>query len=186
MLRSLRNLAILALALAGLVAATPAKADPAAYVNLNFASGATFSGTLDFTSDYSQITGVSGILTDYQLGSTGFVGSGIDPITWIWAPGANYASGTDDFGNFLMDGSPDDYSNSIAFTYNYSSAPTLYLAPGDNWGVGVNGYAGSYAAVDPLVSGTITVTPEPGTLLLLGSGLVGFAGMLRRKIGARA
>jgi hypothetical protein len=31
-----------------------------------------------------------------------------------------------------------------------------------------------------------TATPEPGTMLLFGSGLAALAGMVRRKIGQRA
>jgi hypothetical protein len=46
-----------------------------------------------------------------------------------------------------------------------------------------------YSIVDPMVSGSIgsiTPIPEPSSLWLLGSGLVGLAGMVRRKIGLRA
>jgi hypothetical protein len=34
---------------------------------------------------------------------------------------------------------------------------------------------------DFLVSGSITPTPEPGSIFLLGSGLLGLAGLVRRK-----
>jgi hypothetical protein len=59
------SVALLAFAVAALVATIPAKADQVEDVNLTFQSGATFVGTVDFTNDYSQITGVSGTLTDY-------------------------------------------------------------------------------------------------------------------------
>jgi hypothetical protein len=52
------SVALLAFVVVALVATTPAKADQVEYVNLTFQSGATFVGTLDFNSDYSQITGV--------------------------------------------------------------------------------------------------------------------------------
>jgi hypothetical protein len=192
---------MLAVAMA-LAIAPAALADQVENVNLVFQSGATFVGTLDFTSDYSQITGVSGTLTDYMSapftglpptwpptytnGYLNFQSGSSDYISWIWDPGINNASDSDDFGTTLMDGtSAADYLNFIYFTYNYSGAPALTLAPGDL----LEYLGGLYPGVeinydDPLVGGSITPTPEPSSLLLLGSGLVGFAGMLRRKLRA--
>jgi len=181
MLKSLRTIAIVALAVASVAAATLAKADPVDYVDLTFASGATFIGTVTFTDDYSSIVAVDGTLTGYEAGTTGYVGgSASDMIDWVWNS-YNYALETDEYGNFLVDGPNTDYWNWIAFTYNYSGVPVLTLAPGDNYGVEVD-------YDDPLVNGSIssTATPEPGTLLLFGSSLVAFGGLVRRKIGLRS
>jgi hypothetical protein len=56
------------------------------------------------------------------------------------------------------------------------------FGPGDLTGGDYN-YSGD---IDLWVSNSSSVTPEPTSFLLLGSGLAGLAGMIRRKIKARA
>jgi hypothetical protein len=207
MLKSMKTLAILSFVVAGLVAAAPAKADNTEYVNLTFQSGATFVGTLNFASDYSQITGVSGTLTDYISapydpyapityggGVSGneylnFQSGSTDYFSWIWQPGTNQVFDTNsgDFGTYLMDGTGEpDYLNLIAFTYVLSGTSPVTFALDNNDGNIANTSGVDINYDDPLVSGSIIPTPEPSSFLLLGSGLLGLAGMVRRKIGLRA
>ena len=182
MLKLMKTLPIVALAVAGIVSATTAKADPVEYVHMTFVSGAQFSGAVTFAPDYSSVEDVTGTLTDYQYGANGFAGSGSETIDWNWDPGVNFTSGTNIFGTFLVDGTPGDYAygapgypNWIAFTYDYSGAPGLVF---NN-----SGYGNEIDYNDPMVSGYVSATPEPGSLLLFGTGLVGLAFLLRRKMG---
>jgi hypothetical protein len=184
-LRHFKKLAIVVFVVGSVAAVPAAKADNTDEVTLNFASGATFTGNVDFSSDYSSITGVNGILTGYENGITGYTGIGIDSINWVWGLCGNCSGlSGDQFGNFLMDGMPfgngfGEYSNVIAFTYDYTNAPALVLDTAGDIGVEVD-------YDDPLVNGSITPTPEPSTMLLLGSGLLGLAAFVRRKSLQRA
>ncbi|MGD0682922.1 MAG: PEP-CTERM sorting domain-containing protein [Terracidiphilus sp.] len=197
MLKSLRNLAVVALAVIGLAAASSAKADPTEILNMTFESGATFSGIVTFAPDYSSIEAVTGTLTDYQYGTYGYTGTGSDSINWIINELnlATPATPGDIYGNFLLDAQPNSFwsctscFNIIDFTYDYTNAPVLVfdnnpddLFSGEYVPNAVNG------GIDPMVSGSLSSTspvPDPSSLWLLGSGLAGLAGLVRRKIGQR-
>jgi len=70
------------------VSVVPAKADVVNNVNMTFASGASFAGTVSFSDDFTQVTGVSGTLFGYSPSIFGYVGGDAsDPISWVWQPG---------------------------------------------------------------------------------------------------
>lgn len=175
------KMVLTATALAVAFGATGAKADVTRHLDMTFQSGATFSGNVTFLNDYSAITGVSGILTGYQFGTNTYVGGGAtDSINWVWANGANFSSGTDNYSDFLMDGpgsgynSTGGYSNWIELAYNYSSAPALSFTSGVSYG-GTDNYV-DYN--DPMVKGSFSAgVPEPATwaMMIFGVSLLGLA-----------
>ena len=66
-----------------------------------------------------------------------------------------------------------------------SSAPVLFVTPSGNWNVALDGYSIPANAITTFTAGSpadFTPTPEPGTLLMLGSGVLGLAGVARRKL----
>jgi hypothetical protein len=129
------------------------------------------------------LTAVNGVLS----GGT----YGVDPITWVWAPGGDYASGfgSQYGGDQIMDGigiSAGNYTkftNFITLTWDFSGAPNLVLATPGNTLSWLGGNSVDYN--DPFVSGSFSAaTPEPGSFILLGTGLVGCLGVIRRKFAA--
>lgn len=172
---------LLSVAMAPMIMAiSPAQASVTLPLNMQFKSGAAFSGNVTFSNDYSKVEAVSGFLSGYQSGITGYQGSGSDSINWIWNSGANYSTGAGNYSTFLMDGPGSGYSNSgsyanfIQLAYNYSAAPSLSFTNGVS-ALGTDNYI-NYN--DPLVSGSFSAAvPEPVTwmMMLVGFGMLGMA-----------
>ena len=108
----------------------------------------------------------------------------------------NFASPVHDFGLWLT-GVQTIFTSTFTLTFNDGTAETLNLP------INVNGGTSYYAFTDSASFSSITITnlsidawgiddvsysaisstvPEPTSLMLLGSGVVGLAGLLRRKL----
>lgn len=147
-------------------------------VQLNFASGAQFSGVVTFADSFASVLAVNGVLAGYQASSHSYLGTGSTAISWLWNSGSNVASAANTFGTFLMDSGSvyGSYSNWISFTYDYSNPANLTLSS--------NTYGNKVNYDDNLVSGSIgSISPVPEVetyaMLLAGLGLIG--GIARRR-----
>jgi PEP-CTERM motif len=173
----MKKLALLVVLVFSFALASYATPLPTLGLTETFQSGATFNGTVTFLSDYSNLVAVSGVLSGGSWAT--------QSINWIWDQTVNYASsfGPQYGGNFLMSGTTcgnecGSYQDFITITWDFSSAPNIVLAsPGGS--LAVEG-GNNVDYVDPLVSGHFA--PEPGTLVMFGSGVIGLAGLIRRKL----
>lgn len=147
-------------------------------VQLNFASGAQFSGVVTFADSFASVLSVNGLLAGYQPSHHGYLGAGSTAISWLWNSGSNVASAANTFGTFLMDSGSvyGGYSNWISFTYDYSDPVNLTLSS--------NYYGNKVNYNDNLVSGfigSISPVPEPETYAMLLAGLGLMVGISRRR-----
>lgn len=184
----MKKFSVALLALATILVFSPAaKADSITIWNFSFTGiggTGTLSGSGQFTvdtnaSNVSTITKVTANISDTYL--AGYTGSAVNvtpdaPGTFGYFDNGTHTFYSNDNQLFITGQTAALDTGGIAFSYD--NGETLYLTS-----LLVDATGGSGSDERPVLTGSelISLAPEPGSLILLGTGLVGMAGLLRRK-----
>lgn len=175
-------------------------------------SAYSFTGLYGWEVADSFTVGSAATITDFSIGAWVFPGDTPLSVTWEvltggpdWDGGTVVATGSANFSNVY-------WGQGFGYYDIYTSSVTglnVNLAAGNYWLELLNGattgdsaiywdenngpssaeqgsYGSFYSTIDSeafTINGTTSSTPEPGTMILFGTGIVGLAGVIRRRIG---
>ena len=148
--------------------------------NFSF-SGSTFSASGSFTDTTTATPGVflgNTITGSALIGTTVATITGFAPVTTFLGNDNLYYTGAAAIA--LTGGRPFDFDG-FAFTLSNGDAITLFSDTGGDFEILGNFSTGAQIATE---NAPISITPEPGSLALLGTGALGVVGILRRKFAA--
>jgi len=114
-----------------------------------------------------------------------------NPLTWDWSDGnENYYATYGVGGSFSMTGPDGTFAGVVTsgFSLEYSNTEVeAYVTYTGAWSDGKHASGSAEVLYEDDLSSietatlVMTTTPEPGSLVLFGSGVVGIAGLIRRK-----